>query len=344
MANRWIEFVKNYAKEQNISYTCAMCEIKTKNLYKPLKKEANREEEPKIFTIKTKKTNPKEEEEKKTKQKNDEIFRLEAKLEELIKIYETAYLSDTMVYALTGRRRPKTVANPFDKNKAFSEYEKTLNELKLITDKKYKTLKEIFKPPTKKQEKDANDREQEGIIKKKKEEEERYNIMTQKEKNLYNLYNSLTPIKKKKREGIIENPKKMEEKENLIKIDKVRQKLNDEKKQILNDIEKILKKPKRRKSALLEPEITYKNAEEIGALNYAKKRLEINEITFNHCLKNIEEHKKELEELLKERNTENFKAMKRTNPRFMQVLNQIDFYERAIYKCQNALMGIFNNY
>jgi hypothetical protein len=28
----------------------------------------------------------------------------------------------------------------------------------------------------------------------------------------------------------------------------------------------------------------------------------------------------------------------------MQVLNQIDFYERAIYKCQNALMGIFNNY
>jgi Spy/CpxP family protein refolding chaperone len=84
-----------------------------------------------------------------------------------------------MVYALTGRRRPKTVANPFDKNKAFSEYEKTLKELKLITDKRYKTLKEIFKPPTKKQEKDANDREQEGIIKKKKEEEERYNIMTQ---------------------------------------------------------------------------------------------------------------------------------------------------------------------
>jgi hypothetical protein len=65
MANRWIEFVKNYAKENNISYTCAMCEIKTKNLYKPLKKEANKEEEPKIFTIKTKKTN-----QKKKKKKN----------------------------------------------------------------------------------------------------------------------------------------------------------------------------------------------------------------------------------------------------------------------------------
>jgi hypothetical protein len=119
---------------------------------------------------KTKKTNPKKEEEEKTKQKNVDIFRLEAKLEELKKFYETAYLADTMIYALTGRRRPKTIANPFDKNKAFSEYRKTLKELKLITDKKYKTLKEIFKPPTKKQDKDANDKYQEAIIKKKKEE------------------------------------------------------------------------------------------------------------------------------------------------------------------------------
>ena len=31
MANRWIDFVKAYAKDKNISYTCAMCEIKTKN-------------------------------------------------------------------------------------------------------------------------------------------------------------------------------------------------------------------------------------------------------------------------------------------------------------------------
>ena len=124
MANRWILFIKNYAKENNISYTCAMCEIKTKNLYKPLKKEAIKEE-PKIITIKTKKT----------------------------------------------------------------------------------------------------------------------------------------------------NPKRKEEKENLIKIDKVRQKLNDEKKQILNDIEKILKRPKRRKAALLEPEITDKKTEEISALNYAKKKI-----------------------------------------------------------------------
>ena len=39
MANRWVEFVKQYANENNISYTCAMCEIKTKGLYKPLEKQ-----------------------------------------------------------------------------------------------------------------------------------------------------------------------------------------------------------------------------------------------------------------------------------------------------------------
>ena len=51
MANRWVEFVKQYAKENNISYTCAMCEIKTKGLYKPLDKPATKED---IKTIKIK--------------------------------------------------------------------------------------------------------------------------------------------------------------------------------------------------------------------------------------------------------------------------------------------------
>jgi hypothetical protein len=54
MANRWVEFVKNYSKENNISYTCAMCEIKNKGLYKPLKKGEPKPVE-KTITIKTKK-------------------------------------------------------------------------------------------------------------------------------------------------------------------------------------------------------------------------------------------------------------------------------------------------
>ena len=47
MPNRWITFVKDYSKDNNISYTCAMCQIKEKNLYKPLKKEEQKEEEKK---------------------------------------------------------------------------------------------------------------------------------------------------------------------------------------------------------------------------------------------------------------------------------------------------------
>lgn len=51
MANRWVEFVKKYAKENNISYTCSMCKIKTKGLYKPLDKQETKGE---IKTIKIK--------------------------------------------------------------------------------------------------------------------------------------------------------------------------------------------------------------------------------------------------------------------------------------------------
>jgi beta-glucosidase-like glycosyl hydrolase len=216
MANRWVEFVKNYAKENNISYTCAMCEIKTKGLYKPLKKEEPKPVE-KTITIKTKKQKFKKE---------------------------------------------KTQPKPQPKPK-----------------------KEEPKQQTK------------------------------------------------------------EEKENLIKIDKVRQQLSDEKKKILNDSEEILKRPKRKSKYAsllnLQPEITDKNRIELANLNYAKKRLETNEITFKHCLENIDKFEKELEELLKERNSVSFNEMKRTNPRFRYVMNAIDFNERHIYHCKNALRGLF---
>lgn len=58
MANRWVEFVKKYANENNISYTCAMCEIKTKGLYKPLEK---KEKKVDTKTIKIKKQKAKKE-------------------------------------------------------------------------------------------------------------------------------------------------------------------------------------------------------------------------------------------------------------------------------------------
>ena len=37
MPNRYIEFVKAYAKKNNMSYSCSLCDIKTKGLYTPLK-------------------------------------------------------------------------------------------------------------------------------------------------------------------------------------------------------------------------------------------------------------------------------------------------------------------
>ena len=91
MVNRWVEFVKNYAQDKNISYSCAMCEIKTKNLYKPLKKEANKEEEPKIFTIKTKKTNPKKKEEEKPKE--DKQFKYNDVLQKLLQYLNSKSIS-----------------------------------------------------------------------------------------------------------------------------------------------------------------------------------------------------------------------------------------------------------
>ena len=45
MPNRWIEFVRNYSEKNNISWNCAICEIKEKGLYKPLNKQQQKEEE-----------------------------------------------------------------------------------------------------------------------------------------------------------------------------------------------------------------------------------------------------------------------------------------------------------
>jgi hypothetical protein len=42
MGNRYVEFVKKYAKDNDISYHCAMCEIQTNKLYLPLSKDEQR--------------------------------------------------------------------------------------------------------------------------------------------------------------------------------------------------------------------------------------------------------------------------------------------------------------
>jgi hypothetical protein len=47
MPNKWIDFVRSYSNKNNISWNCALCEIKEKNLYKPLDKKKQKEEEKK---------------------------------------------------------------------------------------------------------------------------------------------------------------------------------------------------------------------------------------------------------------------------------------------------------
>jgi hypothetical protein len=42
MTDRLVIFVKEYAKVNNFSYNCSMCEIKNKGLYTPLNKEAKK--------------------------------------------------------------------------------------------------------------------------------------------------------------------------------------------------------------------------------------------------------------------------------------------------------------
>ena len=69
MANRWIEFVKNNARDKNISYTCAMCEIKTKNLYKPLKERSKQRRRTKNIYNKNKENESKKKSRRKTKRR-----------------------------------------------------------------------------------------------------------------------------------------------------------------------------------------------------------------------------------------------------------------------------------
>jgi hypothetical protein len=145
MANRWIEFVKNYAKENNISYTCAMCEINTKNLYKPLKKEANREEEPKIFTIKTKKTNPKQKEE--VKPKEDKQLKYNDVLHKLLLFLNSNYIEKIKSFSRHTLKQVNEYINDVIKEKKNS-YDPIISK-KSIKKKKIQITEELKLPEKK---------------------------------------------------------------------------------------------------------------------------------------------------------------------------------------------------
>jgi hypothetical protein len=49
MPNKYIEFVRNYATENNISWNCALCQIKENNKYKPLNKKQQKKKRRKMM-------------------------------------------------------------------------------------------------------------------------------------------------------------------------------------------------------------------------------------------------------------------------------------------------------
>ena len=74
MANRWILFLRQYAKDNNISYSCAITEAAPS--YIKMKEEMkNKEEEPKIFSnmVKVKKQNTNKIEKNKKKEKKKKM-------------------------------------------------------------------------------------------------------------------------------------------------------------------------------------------------------------------------------------------------------------------------------
>ena len=123
------------------------------------------------------------------KDKDAKISILEARIDELTKDYAVAEISDAVSKSLTGRRRTTGLLHPFNKKTAILEYAKTLKELEPLTNKKYKSWEEQFKPTTKKQAKEANDQLEAEIL-----------YMTPEEKIIYNTPYRVTYKKKK---GII---------------------------------------------------------------------------------------------------------------------------------------------
>ena len=55
MPNRYVEFVKEYAIKNKLGWNCAVCEIKEKGLYKPVKTLSVKAKEPEKIIIKKKK-------------------------------------------------------------------------------------------------------------------------------------------------------------------------------------------------------------------------------------------------------------------------------------------------
>ena len=132
MPNPWVEHVRKYAKENNISYMCAITKAKASYVKKSSSKPAKVEKE---------------------KNNDAEIKRLEDKAESVKKEYEEEVLSNILSKELSGKRSPK-LRQEYLKN-AFSQHNDIIDKLEKLTNKKYDRLDSIsqIKKDLKKQDK-----------------------------------------------------------------------------------------------------------------------------------------------------------------------------------------------
>jgi hypothetical protein len=124
MPNAWVEFVRQYAKENNLSYGCAISEASP--AYRKMKQEAKTPKTPtkKRITILKKETN------------QQQIRKAEYELQDIINNTLEVYFVSSIKPALTGRKG----MNPAHKRDILSyktQYNKIKINLEEMTNNKY---------------------------------------------------------------------------------------------------------------------------------------------------------------------------------------------------------------
>ena len=138
MVNQWIMFLRQYSKDNNISYSCAITEAAPS--YRKMKEEMkNKEEEPKIFSkiVKVKKQKQKEqkeEEEEEEEEENPDIISNE--LQRLLFVSGTEKIKNSLI-KLKFKGRLQT--NPIMRNMQVLQHFNTVKKMKELI----KELKEM---------------------------------------------------------------------------------------------------------------------------------------------------------------------------------------------------------
>ena len=134
MVNQWIMFLRQYSKDNNISYSCAITEAAPS--YRKMKEEMkNKEEEPKIFSkiVKVKKQKQKkqieEEEEEEEEDENPDIISNE--LQRLLFVSGTEKLKNALIkLKFKGRLQTNPIMRNMQVLQNFNTIEKMIELIK----------------------------------------------------------------------------------------------------------------------------------------------------------------------------------------------------------------------